>query len=115
MMDQVRRRKEAFTARLNARIEMRGQCLLYRGSLAEGYPCINFRFKGQHIKMKAHRVFAILKHGAPLPLNYDVGHLPECPNRACVKHIELEHRYSNSYTDPQGNNLARAGRSPASR
>lgn len=104
-MDQVTRRKAAFIARLNRRITPDGDCLLYNGSLADGYPCINFRYKGQHIKMKAHRVFMILKHKAPLPIGYDVGHTPECKSLRCVKHIELEHFYINAFTDPSGSHL----------
>lgn len=99
-------------ARLQARITPVEGCLIYKGSMSEGYPCINFRYKKQHVKIKACRVFMILKHGAPLPLGYDTGHTPECTSRACVKHIELEHHYVNALTDPQGKHLPRESEDP---
>lgn len=111
-MKQVRTRKDAFIARLQRRVKPDGACLLYNGSLTEGYPRINLRYKGKHLSIKAHRVFMILKHGKPLPMGCDVGHTPECHSRACVKHIELEIRTINSYTDPQGSHLPATGRPP---
>lgn len=113
-MDQVKRRKEAFMARLQRRLRADGECLLYNGSMTDGYPCITFRWKGKIEKLKVMRVFMILKHGAPLPVGYDVGHLPECPSRACVRHIELEHHYVNALTDPKGNHFPSESENPPS-
>lgn len=107
-MHHMRKDKERFTARLQRRIEPSGDCLLYGGGKLRGsggYPNIAYRFKGKMIVMKVHRLFMILKHRAPLPMGYDVGHTLECTSRACVKHIELELRIMNGFTDPQGSHL----------
>jgi hypothetical protein len=113
---QVQAHKERFAARLQRRLSVEGECLVYDGSLCDGYPCITFRFKGKHLKMKVHRVFIILKRASPIPVGFDVGHLTGCSTRRCVKHIELQHYKENRTTDPLGEHFAStaAGRSPAS-
>jgi hypothetical protein len=98
--------KARFMRRLQNRLVPKGECLLYRATLVDGYPGITFRFNKQIVKMKVHRVFAILKHGKPLPIGYDVGHTAECHSRACVKHIQLQHFISNCTTDPEGKHFA---------
>ena len=90
--DQVRRRKAAFIARLEARTTHDAEtgCRRYRATCSDGYPLITFKFQGQSLVMKVHRVFAILRNCAPIPVGMDVGHLPHCKNRDCVAHTQLQ-------------------------
>lgn len=95
--DQILRRKEQFIRRLEARVvhEVSG-CKRYRATCSDGYPLITFRYKGKLVVMKVHRVFAIIRHCAPIPLGMDVGHLPTCKNRDCVVHTALQPADDNS-------------------
>ena len=88
----VKRDKAGFIRRLSARLVPVGECLVYRAAKTpDGYPNITFRYNGKHTAIKAHRVFAILQHCAPLPVGMDVGHEEHCHNRGCVRHIALQH------------------------
>lgn len=97
--DQVKRRRDAFMARIYARLERDGDCLCFAGTLDhKGYARLNFRYNGQHVTIGAHRLFLILKIKKPIPLEYEAGHMPECNHRNCVKHLRLEHYKSNAAT-----------------
>lgn len=87
--DQVKRRKDKFADRLIARIRgLPNGCVEYRGTLDhKGYPRMTFKYKGQHVNMRAHSVFAILMTRAPIPIGMEVDH--ECKNRRCVRHLRL--------------------------
>lgn len=86
--DQVRRRKTQFVERLERRITKLGDCRLYNGTLSKpnGYPTISFRYKGQHLKIAACRVFVILSTCKPIPAGMEAAHV-DCKDRRCVKHI----------------------------
>ena len=97
IMDQIERRRAAFMERLSARVERRGDCMCYRGSLDhKGYAWITFKYQGRTVAIHAHRVFLLIKTRKPIPLEYEAGHTAECKHRTCVKHVELEHYKSNA-------------------
>lgn len=100
IVDQVRRRKHQFITRLERNITHTPEgCALYRGTLDHnGYPRINFRYNGSHVTIHAYRLFAILKHRAPLPVGYDAAHMPGCTSRRCVRHVEVQHYSVNART-----------------
>ena len=99
VMDQLARRRAAFSARLKRNLEPAGDCLLYRGTLdRRGYPRIAFRYMGKIYSLRAHTVFLILKIKKPIPVGFDVGHEPICTNNACIKHIRAEHYIANCST-----------------
>lgn len=99
IVDQVKRRKEAFIKRLEANIVSVGDCLCYTGRKDHnGYPRLNFKYQGEHITITAARVFLILKLCGPIPLEHEAGHTEECQHRSCVKHLRLEHYTSNAAT-----------------
>ena len=100
ILDQVKRRKSEFIARLQRHIRPAGDCLIFDGTMDHnGYPRMNFKFKGQHITLHAHRLFMILKNCALLPAGYEAGHEPGCPHRGCVRHLTLQHFRVNSVTN----------------
>lgn len=97
IVDQVKRRKEAFIERLNNRLEKKGYCRLYKGNLDhKGYARLNIRFKGKIITIHAHRLFLILKIKKPIPLGFEAGHLSNCTSRRCVVHVALQHYKDNA-------------------
>lgn len=99
VVDQVERRKKEFIARLEGRLEQRGACRCYRGSLDhKGYARLNIRYKGENVTIHAHRLFLILKIRKPIPRGFEAGHLPGCRHRTCVAHLRLEHYSSNAAT-----------------
>lgn len=102
--DQIQRRGSAFYQRIRARLEQCGDCFVYRGSKnPNGYARVNFKYKGQHVGIDAHRLFLLLKLGRPIRLGFDAGHT--CGKRDCVLHIMEQHYTSNALTDPDGENL----------
>lgn len=98
--DQVTRRKDAFTARLQRLVRTnKNGCVLGKGSLDhKGYPRMNFKYKGRHVTIHMMRVFLILKTCAPIPVGYDTGHIG-CKDRRCVRHIELQPYRENCVTN----------------
>lgn len=103
VLDQVRRRKEAFIARLQSLVYADGPCILYKGAKnVNGYGRMNFRFKdhrrrtreASHVQIEAHRLFLILRLGTPIPTDREAGHY-FCHNEACVRHVELQTREQN--------------------
>lgn len=99
IMDQVKRRKEAFTRRLQGRLREVGNCLVYDGTKDhKGYARLNIRYKGKLVTMHAQRLFLILRLGRPIKQGHEAGHLPECQHRACVLHLREEHYKSNART-----------------
>ena len=87
----VERNKERFIQRLQRRTEhLPNGCVRYKATATEGCPIITLRLEGKHIVMKAHRLFAILRNCAPIPVGMDVAHLESCMNRDCVAHTELQ-------------------------
>ena len=99
VLDQVKRRKEAFIARLSSHIIQRGTCLCYEATKDhKGYARLNFRHKGKHISIAVQRVFMILKLCKPIPLAHEAGHTEECEHRTCVRHLQLEHYADNAAT-----------------
>lgn len=105
IMDNVKRRKAQFTARLQARLERVGECLCYKGTLDhKGYARLNVSYlrggKGpaQVVTIHAQRLFLILKLGRPLRRGYEAGHEERCSHRTCVLHVEEEHYKLNAMT-----------------
>lgn len=100
VMDQVKRRKEAFAARLTKHLRKRGECRVYDGTLDhKGYARLNIYYRGQHVTIHAHRLFLIMKIRKPIPLEYEAGHTEECNHRNCVVHVRLEHYKKNAATN----------------
>lgn len=99
-MDQVKRRKAAFIARLSARLRQAGACLLYDGTKDhKGYARFNVRYKGEVVSIGAHRGFLILSLGRPIRRGYEAGHSEICEHRACVAHLREEHYRTNAATN----------------
>lgn len=101
LLDQVKRRRAAFTERLKRNLQNVGKCIVARGTLDHnGYPRMNFRFKGKHVTIHTMRVVAIMRTAAPIPRGLDVAHThpSECP-RSCVYHTELQHFSRNRATE----------------
>ncbi len=100
VVDQVKRRKEEFIARLQRNLTAQGECLLYGGTLDhKGYARLNFRYRGRHVTIHAHRLFLILRQCAPLPKGFEAGHTKGCVSRTCVRHVELQHYRVNAHTN----------------
>ncbi len=100
---QVKHNKERLIKRFSSRLEQQGECLLYRGTRDRtgGYPKISFRTRsGEHIMIAACRVFLILKTKKPIPLGYEAGHEGSCVDKACIRHIKLQHWSSNATGAP---------------
>lgn len=100
VMDQVKRRKDAFAKRLTARLRKRGDCTIYDGTLDhKGYARLNIYYQGRIVTIHAHRLFLIMKLRKPIPLEYEAGHEPDCKHRNCVVHVRLEHYKKNASTN----------------
>lgn len=98
--DQLQRRKDAFIRRLESHCVPAGDCLIYQGTLdRKGYARLNFKYKGAHVTIHAHRLFLILQLGHAIPLSYEAGHAKTCSSRACVRHVRLEHYKLNARTN----------------
>lgn len=104
-MDNVKRRKAKFIARLEARLRKVGTCLCYDGTLDhKGYARLNLSYlpggKGpaQIITIHANRLFLIMKLGRPLRRGFEAGHEKDCHHRTCVIHVQEEHYKSNAMT-----------------
>lgn len=106
MRDQVRRRKDAFIARLQRQLRNVGRCIVSISTADHnGYPRMGFKFQGRHVNIHVMRVIAILRNFGPIPEGYEVAHIEGCAVRACVYHTELQHYSRNAVTDPKGENL----------
>lgn len=101
IVNQVKRNKERFIRRLSRRLVKEGECYVFKGTRdGNGYARLNFRHVGgRHVTIHAQRVFLILATGAPIPEGYEAGHAKFCKNRACVRHVALEHYKSNASTN----------------
>lgn len=92
----VKKNKVAFIARLQRNVEVSGDCVLWRGSKkSDGYARLNFRYKGGHVQIDAHRLFLILQIAQPIPQGFEAGHRAGCPHRNCVRHVFLQHYKDN--------------------
>lgn len=99
--DQVKRRREAFIARIGRFTRADGECVVWIGSRTgrNAYPGMNARVPGvpranNHFKLMVHRVALILRTGKPIPLDKEAGHF-QCHNPLCIKHVQLETRAEN--------------------
>lgn len=106
VQDQIRRRKEAFIARLERRIEPRGECRCYKGSLDhKGYARLTLSYKPDPKKPRevvvigAHRLFLLLSLQRPIREGYEAGHTEKCEHRTCVAHLREEHYSTNAVTN----------------
>jgi hypothetical protein len=98
----VKRDKARFIARLERNLRHVGECIVATGTAdRNGYPRMNFRYKGHHVTIHTMRVIAILRNCAPIPAGHDVAHSAFCFNRCCVLHTELQHygRNANTYAN----------------
>lgn len=100
IVDQVKRRKQAFITRLQSRlVSTVTGCLYYEGAQDhKGYPVMNFKYRGQHVQIGVHRVFAILGACGPIPRGMEAAHADECTSRTCVRHVALQHYKDNAST-----------------
>ena len=99
VVDQITRRKGKFIERLTRRLESRGECLCYRGTLDhKGYARLNLRYQGKHVTIHAHRLFLLMRLMRPLKRGMEAGHLPGCEHRTCIRHLREEHYKSNART-----------------
>lgn len=110
VMDQMKRRRKAFQARLTSHLRKCGACMIYDGTLDhKGYARLNFYYQGGRITIHAHRLFLIMKIRKPIPLEYEAGHSKDCEHRACVAHVKLEHYKKNAVTNGDKNGKRNAG------
>lgn len=103
--------KEAFAARLKRILQPDGECMVATVTRdRNGYPRMNFRYKGRHVTIHVMRVVAIMRNKCqPIPLGYDVGHLrPDVCSRACCSHVALQHYTINAATN-KGSSHAQHG------
>jgi hypothetical protein len=97
--DQVKRRKALFIARLQRQLRTINGCIVAIGTCSEnGYPRMNFRYKGELVTIHVMRVIAILRNCGPIPLGFEVAHEDDCPSRTCVLHTRLLHFSENANT-----------------
>lgn len=88
----VKRDKAGFIARMQRNCMSYGSCVLWTGSTdACGYGRMNFRYQGKHVSIHAHRVTLILMLARPLGPGMESGHLPECRDHSCIKHVVEQH------------------------
>lgn len=100
IMDQVRRRKAQFIARLQRRLRQEGHCLVFEDTRDhKGYARFNVRYKGKHVTIHAHRAFLILQLGRPIRRGFEAGHSEICDRRQCVAHLREEHYKTNAVTN----------------
>lgn len=100
----VKKDKAAFTRRLQRRVEaLPDGCVVYRATTSDGYPGLTLRHNGEHLYIKAARVFLILKLARPIRIGHDAGHEEFCKRRDCVRHV---------FEQPTGDNCSatRGGR-----
>jgi len=96
--DQVARDPERLIRRFNRNLLRKGECRLYQGTCdRNGYPRINFNYKGKHVTILACRVFLILKLCKPIPRGHEAAHVG-CKDRRCVAHVESIHYTINANT-----------------
>ena len=96
VLDQVKRRREAFIKRLTQNLKSDGDHVLWTGSVnAKGYPRANFRYAGRQIRIPVTHIFVILQESRPIPTGYEAGHELWCHHRHCVKHVFLQHYVEN--------------------
>lgn len=93
--DQLTRRREAFTARLERWVRPAGECRIWIGKPAASndYRVISFKYKGKHVVIAVQRLFLIMKLGRPIRLGYEAGHT--CGDHTCVVHLEEQHYKDN--------------------
>lgn len=92
----VKRDKEALIDRLNRNIEWVDECPIWRGPKNNrGYGLVNFRVKGRHVQLLAHRIFLTLKLKRPIANNMQAGHI--CPNynQLCMMHLTEQTKTDN--------------------
>jgi hypothetical protein len=97
------KRRARFMERLKRRLEPRGSCLCYRGTLDhKGYPRLNLSYPvlgpRRIVTIHAPKMFLLIKLARPLKRGMECGHTPECEHRACVLHVQEEHYKSNAKT-----------------
>src|SRR5690349_7137319 len=80
-----------FLSRHAAKMEWRGECLIWTGALSSGYG----RVRHEGANHAVHRVFFALVNG-PVPDELDIDHI--CHQRACfnVDHLRLATRSENN-------------------
>lgn len=95
--------REGLIARLSKNLRQDGECQIWMGHTdANGYARINFRLSGSghkrtgtFMKVGVHRLFLTLKLCRPIKPLHEAGHLPECCNPLCVKHVVEQTREEN--------------------
>jgi len=100
LVNAVRRDEERLILRLQRNVRdspeegpMVDRCILWTGPRrrGNGYGVFNLRFRGKHVQMSAHELFAMLLLKRPVRAGKDVEHV--CENRLCVRHLrEVTHR-----------------------
>lgn len=107
ILDQVRRRKEAFIHRLASNLvtlpgPLATPCRVWvRATHMNGYASVSIRLPGKrvrgenanHVKLLVHRLFLIMKLRRPIAEGMEAGHL--CGNRICVAHVQEQTRNEN--------------------
>lgn len=98
ILDQIKRRKEQFIARLERNVRKDGDCYLWVGrGHSNGYGEINFRIgTNKTFCIGAHRLFLILKIQRPIADGMEAGHF-HCHNARCMKHVVEQTRTNNLY------------------
>jgi hypothetical protein len=92
LRQQIARHKERFIQRLIRNTRVEGECVIWTGAHnggrhGKGYPIINFKIEGQHVQVRVHRLFLVLRLQRQIRRNHEAGHFM-CHNKSCVRHVE---------------------------
>lgn len=84
LQDQIARvGKEKLIARLSKNLVKHGSCWIWVGALTQdGYPRMNFRYRGKHTQVYVHHVFYVLRTGEDVKRGIELDH--KCQIPACV-------------------------------
>lgn len=73
---------------------MGSPCRIWTGGAdRNGYARINFRYKGQHVKILVHRLFLTLMMKRPIADGMEAAHT--CTEQLCVAHLQEQTRRDN--------------------
>ena len=104
--------REGFITRLSKNLRQEGDCRIWTAKVDKnGYARINFRLPaprrrgepGKMMQIGVHRLFLTLELCRPIKPLHEAGHLPECCNPLCVKHVEEQTREQNIKAVRRGN------------
>lgn len=84
LVDQMQKgNMERLIKRLASHLVKRGLCWIWTGSLTkDGYPRMNFIYRGKHTQVYVHHVFFVLRTGEDISEGMELDH--RCQAASCV-------------------------------